>query len=228
MSQWWTYTLSDLLMFSARTYWRLLESLNRELWPLHLLTIAVGMLVMGCILRPAARARRSAYLLLGASWAWVGWVYHLQRYADINTGAPYFAAGFALQALLLWAMSLRTRTFNASPARWRIGIAIASAGVLLYPLLALLDGHGWRRTEVFGIAPDPTAIATLGVLLALRAHPIAWLIPLSWCAVTSATLMELRAWQAWVPATIALLAIAAGLLLRRRERALSSRADPPT
>ena len=228
MSQWWTYTLSDLLMFSARTYWRLLESLNRELWPLHLLTIAVGMLVMGCILRPAARARRSAYLLLGASWAWVGWVYHLQRYADINTGAPYFAAGFALQALLLWTMSLRTRTSNASPARWRIGIVIASAGVLVYPLLALLDGHGWRRAEVFGIAPDPTAIATLGVLLALRAHPIAWLIPLSWFAVTSATLLELRAWQAWVPAAIALLAIAAGLLLRRRERALSSRADPPT
>ena len=228
MSAWWTYTLSDLLMFSARTYWRLLELVNRELWPLHLLTGAAGVLVMGCILRPAARTQRLACLVLGASWAWVGWAFHLQRLADIHTGAPYFAAGFALQALLLWAMGLRARTFEAAPARWRIGIAIAGAGVLVYPLLALLDGGGWRRAEVFGIAPDPTAIATLGLLLALRAHPIAWLIPLAWCVVSSATLMELRAWQAWMPIAIALLTTGAGLLLRRREATLSSTADRPT
>jgi hypothetical protein len=228
MSEWWTYRLSDLLMFSARSYWRLTESLNRDLWPGQLVAVAAGIVILGCLIRPSGAAQRSAYLMLGAAWAWVGWRYHLQRYADINTGAPYFAGGFALQAVLLWLIAARLRSPVAASAGSRIGLVIAAAGVLMYPVLALAGDHGWRRAEVFGIVPDPTAVTTLGVLLALRAHPIAWLIPASWCAISSATLMELRAAHAWLPAAIAVLAIAAGLLLRRRERLFSSRANSPT
>lgn len=228
MSEWWTYRLSDFLMFSVRSYWRLTEALNRDLWPGQLVAVAIGITILGCLIRPGVAAQRSAYMVLGAAWAWVGWSYHLQRYADINTGAPYFAAGFALQALLLWWMAARSGPVVAAPACRRIGLALAAAGVLVYPLLALAGDHGWRRAEVFGIVPDPTAVTTLGVLLALRAHPIAWLIPTIWCAISSATLMELRAGHAWLPATIAVLAIAAGLLLRQAERPLSLRADSPT
>ena len=34
MSEWWTYTLSDFLLFSPRTYYRLFELHHRALWPL--------------------------------------------------------------------------------------------------------------------------------------------------------------------------------------------------
>ena len=33
MSEWWTYTLSDFLLFSPRTYYRLFELYNDEIWP---------------------------------------------------------------------------------------------------------------------------------------------------------------------------------------------------
>ncbi len=36
MSEWWTYTLSDFLLFSARTYYRLFELYNRDVWPAQL------------------------------------------------------------------------------------------------------------------------------------------------------------------------------------------------
>ena len=195
MSEWWTYSLSDFLMFTARTYWRLLERYNRDVWPGHLLAIAVGMAVIGCLVRSRGEKRRSAYLLLGAGWAWVAWAYHLMRYADINTAAPYFAAGFALQASLLWIAALRRQPGSASAAGWQVsaGIGIACAGVFAYPLLSLAGGHGWRRAEVVGIAPDPTVVVTLGVLLATRAHPVLWLLPILWCAVSGATLVQLQA-----------------------------------
>jgi len=228
MSEWWTYSLSDFLMFSARSYWRLTELYNRDVWPAQLVALAAGIVVLGCIVRSGARAQRVAYLVLGAGWAWVGWAYHLTRYADINTGAPYFAAAFALQALLLWLCALRPGSLTTSPLRRRGGLLITGAGVLAYPLLALVDGHGWSRAEVFAIVPDPTAVVTFGVLLALRAHWLAWIIPLAWCAASSITLMELRLWQAWVPATCAVLAITAGLAARQQERPLNSTADSPT
>ena len=38
MSEWWTYTISDFLMFSPRTYYRMLERYNTAIWPGQILT----------------------------------------------------------------------------------------------------------------------------------------------------------------------------------------------
>lgn len=42
MSEWWTYSLRDFLLFSPHTYYRLFELYNQALWPLHLLALAIG------------------------------------------------------------------------------------------------------------------------------------------------------------------------------------------
>ena len=39
MSEWWTYSLSSFLLFSARTYYRLFELYNAEVWPLQIVTL---------------------------------------------------------------------------------------------------------------------------------------------------------------------------------------------
>ena len=214
MSEWWTYTLSDFLMFSQRSYFRLIALYNEAVWPAHLLALAAGVAVIACIARPGPHMRRVALLALAVAWAWIGWAYHLQRYADINTAGPWFALAFGVQALLL--AFLATRPHGAAPARMQKQVALGLTGlaVIAYPLLALGSGRDWRQAEVFGIAPDPTAIATLGVLLACRTHAIAWVIPLAWCAVSSATLMELRVGYAWLLPTFSILAVSAALLFR--------------
>lgn len=269
MSEWWTYRLSDFLMFSSRSYWRLIELTNRDAWPAHLLAILAGLVMMACIARPGkyltrhmrirasarqsdrpsrsfprlhgndrhmlrdvrekaddagrssqtapgANARRIVLLLLGAGWAWVGWAYHLQRYADINTAGPSFAAAFAVQALLLWSMAFVSGAPTAAPLHRWAGLGIAGLAVLAYPLLALAGGRGWSQVEVAGLVPDPTVVATLGALLALRARWFAWLIPVAWCAVSGATLMELHIGHAWLLPVFAVICGAIHLTDRRR------------
>jgi hypothetical protein len=152
--------------------------------------------------------------VLAAAWAWVGWAYQLERYADINTAGPWFALAFGVQALMLCFMALRSHGAAPAGMQRQVALGLSSLAVLGYPLLALGSGRGWNHAEVFGIVPDPTAVATLGVLLAFRAHPLYWLIPLAWCAVSGATLMELRVGYAWLLPTFAILAVAAGLLFR--------------
>ena len=171
MSEWWTYSLSDFLMFSSRSYFRLIESYNAAIWPAHLLALVAGVIVIGAIARPRHSLQRSAALVLAAAWGWVAWAYHVERYAEINTAAPYFAAAFAVQALLLcW---LAYRPGNAAPAPQPLAFGLSGLAILAYPLLALArDGGTWRQAEVFGIVPDPTVVATMGVLLAWRAPAI--------------------------------------------------------
>jgi hypothetical protein len=38
--------------------------------------------------------------------------------------------------------------------------------VVLYPLAGLAAGRPWSQAEVFGVMPEPTALASLGLLLA--------------------------------------------------------------
>lgn len=225
MSEWWTYSLSDFLMFSSRSYFRLIESYNAAIWPAHLLALVAGVIVLGAIARPRQNLQRSAALVLAAAWGWVAWAYQLERYADINTAAPYFAAAFALQALLLcW---LAYRPANAAPAPKRVALGLTGLTIFAYPLLALArDGVTWRQAEVFGIVPDPTVIATLGVLLAWRAPAIFWLIPVSWCLVSGATLMELKIGHAWLLPALALTAVLSRIMGSKTPPGLNSTANP--
>ena len=225
MSEWWTYSLSDFLMFSSRSYYRLIESYNAAIWPAHFLALVAGIIVLGAIARPRQHLQRSAALVLAAAWGWVAWAYHLERYAEINTAAPYFAAAFALQALLLgW---LAYRPGNAVPAPQPVALGLTGLAIFAYPVLTLArDGGSWRQAEVFGIAPDPTAVATLGILLAWRAPAIFWLIPVSWCLVSGATLMELKIGHAWLLPALALTAVLAAIMVSKTPRDLNSTANP--
>jgi hypothetical protein len=225
MSEWWTYSLSDFLMFSSCSYYRLIESYNTAIWPAHLVALVAGIIVLGAIARPRQHLHRSAALVLAAAWGWVAWAYHLERYAEINTAAPYFAAAFAVQALLLcW---LAYRPGNAVPAPQPLALGMTGLAILAYPLLALArDGGQWRQAEVFGIVPDPTVVATLGVLLAWRAPAIFWLVPVLWCLVSGATLMELKIGHAWLLPALALIAVLVRVVGSKTPRDFNSTANP--
>ena len=51
MSEWWTYTLSDFLLFSARTYYRLFELYNLAIWPAQSVALALGSIVLALLWR---------------------------------------------------------------------------------------------------------------------------------------------------------------------------------
>jgi hypothetical protein len=178
MSEWWTYRLSDFLMFSPTTYWRLVERYNRDVWPLQLAMLGAGLALLWLAAARRPMAGRVAAPALAAAWLWVGWAFHWQRYAPVNWAAEYFAAAFAVQAALLLAFAMSGNrghaTATGSLAR-PIGLALAGCGVLLYPLAGLLAGRPWSQVEVFGLMPEPTALATLGLLLATGRPHRGWL-----------------------------------------------------
>jgi hypothetical protein len=219
MSEWWTYTLSDLLMFSKATYFRLFELQNLALWPLQLLALGAGIALFVCLWHGGAKAGRAAAVLLALAWLHVAWRYFAQRYATIHTGAPYFAISFALQSVLLfWLASRRrgARLIGPVGSLGKLALGIALVALIVYPLLAPLGGRPWTQYELFALAPDPTVALTLAALLLWRAHWLLWTVPLLWCVISSATLMELHSGQAWLLLVLALLAAGARWLAATR------------
>ena len=46
MPEWWTYGLSDFLMFSPRTYYRQIELYNLAIWPAQLVGAGIGAAIL--------------------------------------------------------------------------------------------------------------------------------------------------------------------------------------
>ena len=201
MSEWWTYSPQNLLMFSARTYYRLFERHNAALWPAHVAALLAGAVLLVLLWRrPDARTARLAGGVLAAGWLVVVVAYFWLRYATIHTGGRWFAAAFAGQALaLIWCGVVRPRLeLESKPTvRRRIGLGLFLFSVLFYPLVGRLLGRPWLHAEVFGLAPDPTVLATLGLLLmARRAAWWLWIVPVAWCFFSAMTLWSLHAPEA--------------------------------
>lgn len=229
MSEWWTYELSDFLMFSARTWQRTLELHNAGWFPLQgLATLVAGGLLWALRGRTQWSAR-VALLVAALAWGFVAWTFHWQRYAPINWAASYFAIGFGVQALVLvWQGIARGPLVRAADgARRRLGTLLLAAA-MLYPLLAPALGRPITQSEWFGLMPDPTVLATLGLLLCLRGRRplLSMALPLLWCAITGATLWTLKSPE-WVVMPFAgVLAVLAVLIAPRATPLSGPRRSP--
>jgi hypothetical protein len=219
VTEWWTYRPSDFLMFSPRIYWRLFEDINLAAWPLGLAAVVLGLALLAwCWRQPRSeRPARLTPVLLAVAWGYVAWAFLWQRFAPIQWAATAFALAFAVQAAGLLASARAPLGGATHPLRRCAGLALAAWALVLHPLLAWAQGRPWQQAELFSLAPDPTALATLAWLLIRSTrqedtrgwHGALWLMPLAWCVVSGATLFTMGSMQGAVPLTGAGLAVAA-------------------
>jgi len=218
--EWQTYSLSDFLMFAPRTFWRLVELYNADVWPAQAAVVAVGCAALLLAARGRNSSARILPALLAAAWAWVAWGWLHSRFATINWPADYAALAFGAQAALLAAFALRRDGLPAagSSSVAVAGLALAAFAVLAYPFTAPLAGRSMATAEIAGLMPDPTAIATLGFVL--RASPAARLvllpIPLLACCASAAMHWTMSAPLWWLPLAAAVVACGVALASGRR------------
>ena len=218
MSEWWTYRPADFLMFAPRTYWRMFELHNEAWWPAQPLLVLAGLGGLWWGRRHGSAALRVGAFGLAAAWAFVATAFLLPRYAPINWAASAFAVAFLAQAVGLAALATRADLHAAPPGpRRRIGALLCGWALLGHPLLAPVFGRPWMQGEVFGLAPDPTTIATLGFLLCAGAAGgvtrwllrLLWALATAWCAVSTATLWTMGSVQGFAVLAATLVALAA-------------------
>lgn len=217
MRDWVTYRLSDFLLFSARTYYRMFELYHRDIWPAQLVSLLMVCLIAAALVRGFRHCDRVVLVTLAAAWPWVGVEFHIRRYASINWAATYFGALFVAQAALILVVGVQTwrsETPTASPAAdRRVGAALLVA-VALAPIVGVWTERSWNQVELFGLTPDATAIATVALLALRPGSRLLVVVPLVWCAIGAATLWALGSREAWLSIAAAIVALAS--LIRRR------------
>ena len=188
-----------MLPFTAEILFSSFEQYNCALWPLPIVAPALALAILAPALRPARGGDRAIGTLLALAWLWVGLGYFILHFAALDFSAPIYGAFFVLQALLLgWSLVVRGRLSLrfTSDLFGGCSLALGLAAALAWPLADGLLGQGWASTRVVGLAPGPTAVFTLGMLLLCAGRTPLHLavIPLLWTLIAGAT-----AWVLAIP-----------------------------
>jgi hypothetical protein len=210
------------LPFTHDQFLDVFAAFNTAWWPANVALWLLSALVLGTLAVRRADGRIVA-ALLALHWTWAGLVYHLGYFAAINPAAKLFGLLFVLQAaLFVWFGVIRrppTFSWGSAPRQW-LSVAFCLYA-LAYPLLALASGLRWPRMPGFGV-PCPTALLTVGLLLALRPRRLRGLgvMPLLWTVVGGSAAIVLQMTPDFAlplgGAVLLLYLLAPGVLRRRR------------
>lgn len=215
-----------MLPYTAEVLYALYGQYNQAIAPIHILFLVLAGTVLALTLRRSRQSVRVVGLILVLAWLWVAIAFHWQHFSLINFSAGIYAGLFGVQAMLIaWNLVVRSGTafHRLHDLAGVVAVAVIICAVLLYPILDWLSGYSWPEWRLFGVAPGPTALFTLGVMLLAQCRArliILAAIPVLWVAI--------EAWSAWVlgmpqdlaPALVAGMAL---LVLVRPRRSTGAR-----
>ena len=177
-----------MLAYTTEVYLSVFAQYNAAIWPAQIIATALGVLVVLLSLRPRKGSDKIIAACLAASWLWTGVVYHMMYFTTIEGAAWAFGAAFAIEGIgFAWTGAARGRLrFRFSPSLYGwAGLGLVIYSLAATPLIGSLAGHGWLRAPMFGVAPAPVTLFTLGMLLLSERrvpHHLA-VIPLLWCLI---------------------------------------------
>jgi hypothetical protein len=201
--------------FTIEQFFGVFTRYNLDLWPWQIAALLAGIAAVALLWRETRSSAVAISLILSAMWLINGIGYHWMYFAQVNPAARLFAAVFVLQGLLLARVS-----FTSPDARFRVrtepaslfGLVCIAFALLLYPAVGWLVGHRYPAMPMFGVAPCPTTIFTIGVLLQGPWRQMRWLlvIPGLWAAVGGSASLLLGVPQdyALIATLVALVALA--------------------
>lgn len=182
--------------FTIEQFLGVFVAYNATIWPVQIVALVLGLVAIAALWREWPIAARLIPAILALMWAVNGIGYHFLFFAAVNPAAPLFAAFFVVQSILFAASALSPtgmRIEIGRDVRTALGAGFVVYAMAVYPILGIWAGHGLMKGPMFGVAPCPTTIFTIGMLLMARGRWVAWLaiIPFLWSLIGLAAALQL-------------------------------------
>lgn len=178
-----------MLPFTTEHFFSVFERYNLAVYPAQYGLFGLALAAVFLSVRPRQDAGRIVSGILAVLWLWMGAVYHIAFFSEINPAAYLFGTLSILQAVIFIYVGVIRQAmefeFETNFYGWAGAAAIVYA-LAVYPVLGMVIGHQFPRAPTFGV-PCPTAIFTFGMLLFLRRRPplFVLVIPVLWSLIGS-------------------------------------------
>ena len=175
------------LPFTIKEFFEVFRQYNVGVWPAQVFIILLALTAAYLAARKSAFSDKIISAILSFLWLWMGIVYHLIYFSEINKAAFVFGALFIVQSLLFiyFGVVKNKLQFQLKVNLNGItGIILISFALLVYPMLGYWVGHKYPSSPTFGL-PCPTTIFTFGILLfsSKRLSILILFIPFLWSLI---------------------------------------------
>ena len=175
------------LPFTSKEFLEVFRQYNLEVWPAQVFIMLLALTAVYFSVRKVAYSNKIISAILSFFWLWMGIVYHLIYFSEINKAAGAFGAIFIFQSLLFLYFGVVKNKLQFQlkmNVHGIMGIILVSFALLLYPTLGFWLGHRYPSSPTFGL-PCPTTIFTFGILLfsSQRLSMFILVIPFFWSLI---------------------------------------------
>lgn len=167
------------LPFSIDQFMGVFVEYNRAIWPAQIVSYVLGGSALYLVIKKWSTADQHINRILGVFWIWMGLIYHIFFFAEVNPAAYLFGTLFILQGLafvFLIRIGVEFKYEYRKDAYGMAGLLFILYALIVYPLLGYVWGHVYPQAPVFGVAPCPTTIFTFGLLLLSKGKVPVWLL----------------------------------------------------
>jgi hypothetical protein len=181
--------------FTVAQFFKVFADYNASIWPLQIVAYGLGVLAALALWLRRPLAGQVILSVLAILWSLNGIGYHFLFFAEINPIAPAFAGLFLLQSILFIASVIVRNDLRFEVRlhfRSAAGLSFIVYALLIYELLGYWAGHGLMAGPLFGVAPCPTTIFSIGMMLLARGKWVLWLsiIPILWSFIGVAAALQ--------------------------------------
>jgi hypothetical protein len=175
------------LPFSLVEFLNVFKNYNQTIFPLQIVFYFAAFLCIYFLYTGNKNATRIISIALAFFWLWMGIVYHIVFFSEINNAAYIFGGLFILQGIMFAGCGLIRKKLSFEYTKSAVnntGLILIAYALIIHPVLGHNLGHAYPYSPTFGL-PCPTTIFTLGILLfADKKMPMHLLIiPLLWSII---------------------------------------------
>lgn len=173
--------------FTSDQFFEVFKFYNDSVFPIQIFFYIIAFIAVYFAIYPNSKSSKIINGVLAFFWLWMGIVYHLIFFTEINIAAYIFGILFIIQGILF----LTTGIFKSKliykfqgNVYGLVGLVLIVYSLIVYPILGYFIGHEYPFAPTFGL-PCPTTIFTFGMLLlSNKKFPaIILIIPFIWSVI---------------------------------------------
>ena len=155
------------LPFTVEQFLEIFKNYNQAVYPMQIIFYLLAALVVFLSVKSITNASKIINSILAFLWFWMGIVYHLLYFSQVNKAAYLFGIIFIIQGLLFLYEGVFNNKLSYSFSRGLFGVSgavLVVFALVLYPVIGYTFGHIYPSSPTFGL-PCPTTIFTFGIFL---------------------------------------------------------------
>jgi hypothetical protein len=187
------------LPFSLADFLNVFRNYNQSVYPLQIIFYFAAFACIYLLFTKNKNITKIISIFLSFLWLWMGIVYHIIFFSEINKAAYFFGAFFIMQGIMFAGCGLIRKKlsfeYTKSVAN-NAGIILVAYALIIYPVLGTFLGHSYPYSPTFGL-PCPTTIFTFGVLLFAnkKMPPHLLVVPLLWSVIGFTAALNLTIYE---------------------------------